>query len=274
MTVRDALRCPVCAGTFTFETRSWRCTSGHAFDVAREGYVNLLPVQYKHSREPGDTAESIAARRAFLDAGHYAPLRDALVQMLAPAENLVDIGCGEGYYTGALAAIAADVVGLDIAKTAVRLAARRHSGITWIVGSGARLPIADASIDTVCTLFTPLHPAEIARVLRQGGEMVLATPADAHLYALRSGLFERVEPHAPEKFRAAVEPSLAYVEQREIRYPLQLDRDAVNALLDMTPYAWKARLERRAAMQARDALETEAAFVLMRFRKKRTLPSP
>lgn len=274
MTLQHVLRCPICAGTFTYEARSWRCATGHAFDVAREGYVNLMPVQHKHSREPGDTPASIAARRAFLDAGHYAPLRDALVRMLPPAQDLVDIGCGEGYYTAALTAVAPNVAGIDIAKPAVRLAARRHPGITWIVGSGARLPIADASIDTVCTLFTPLHPAEIARVLRDDGEMVLATPAEAHLHALRAGLFERVEPHVPGKFRVAVEPWLEYVEQHEIRHPLQLDRAALNALLEMTPYAWKARPERRAAMQMQDGLETEAAFVLMRFRKTKALPVP
>lgn len=267
MTLGGALRCPICAGTFTFETRTWRCAGGHAFDVAREGYVNLLPVQHKHSREPGDTADSIAARRGFLEAGHYAPLRDALVQMLGPAQCLVDIGCGEGYYTAALRPLAPNVVGIDIAKPAVRMAARRHPGITWIVGSGARLPIADGSVDTVCTLFTPLHPAEIARVLRAQGELLIATPADAHLRALRAGLFERVEPHVPEKFRDVVEPSLAFVEHREVRYSLRLDQAAVSRLLEMTPYAWKARPERRAAVQAQGELETEAAFMLMRFRK-------
>ena len=227
-------------------------------------------MQHTHSREPGDTAQSLAARRAFLDAGHYAPLRAALVSMASHSNHVLDIGCGEGYYTAALRELASTVIGLDIAKPAVRMAARRHAGITWIVGSGARLPIADASLDLVCTLFTPLHPDEVARVLSDDGELILATPADAHLQALRAALFERVEPHAPEKFRDAFEPRLTCVEQREIRCALTLSAAEVTQLLEMTPYAWKARPERRAALQAGDGLETEAAFVLMRFRKRRT----
>jgi 23S rRNA (guanine745-N1)-methyltransferase len=280
MTGSEALRCPICTGALIFEPRTWRCTNGHAFDVAREGYVNLLPVQHKHSRAPGDTPESLAARRAFLDAGHYAPLREALVSMLPGGTRhleLLDVGCGEGYYTAALKSLASTVIGLDIAKPAVRLAAKRHPDITWIVGSGARLPIADASIDIVCSLFTPLHPAEMARVLRPGGDLILATPADSHLQALRAALFDQVEPHAPEKFRDAFEPMLSCVDRRDVRYALHLSAADVAKLIEMTPYAWKARPERRSALlQSQAGLETEAGFVLMRFRttKPSTMTAP
>ena len=126
----------------------------------------------------------------------------------------------------------------------------------------------------MCTLFTPLHPAETARVLRAEGDVILATPADAHLQSLRRALFERLEAHVPDKFRAAFEPALECVEAREIRYPLSLSAAQLTQLLEMTPYAWKARPERRAALQAQaEGLETEAAFVLMRFRKRKTRPS-
>ena len=269
--------CPLCGGAFTLAERAWRCVNGHAFDLAREGYVNLLPVQHKHSREPGDRPDSISARRAFLDGGFYLPLRDTLVAMLGSRSrqsNLLDIGCGEGFYTSALTGLASGVVGLDIAKPAVRMAARRYPGITWIVGSGARLPLADGSIDTVCSLFTPLHPDEIARVLQPQGELLIATPADTHLQALRAALFERVEPHEPEKFRRTFEPTLACVEAREVRYPLTLGALDLARLLEMTPYAWKAHPERRAALQAGGGLLTEAAFVLMRFRKSPAESSP
>ncbi|MGH8516615.1 MAG: methyltransferase, partial [Panacagrimonas sp.] len=134
-------------------------------------------------------------------------------------------------------------------------------------GSGARLPLADASIDTVCSLFTPLHPDEIARVMQPDGDLLIATPGDTHLQALRAALFERVEPHEPGKFRRAFEPALACVEEQEVRYPLTLSAVDLAHLLEMTPYAWKAHPERRAALQAGGGLSTEAAFVLMRFRK-------
>ncbi|TDU31279.1 23S rRNA m(1)G-745 methyltransferase [Panacagrimonas perspica] len=264
------LVCPLCAGPFDIQNGVWRCTAGHTFDVAREGYVNLLPAHHKHSKDPGDRPESLQARRAFLDAGHYAPLRAALVERLSALRptGLLDIGCGEGYYTAAMAAQASTTVGLDIAKPAIRLAAKRHSGITWVVGSGARLPVASESVDVICTLFTPLHEAEMARVLRPGGRVLMVTPDAAHLHDLRAALFDVVEPHEPEKFRKGFEPLFEFVDQQAVRYPLALSPRDVNLLLEMTPYAWKARPERRVELEAREAgLQTEAAFSMLEFTK-------
>ncbi len=262
--------CPLCASVFEHGAQTWTCAQGHGFDVAREGYVNLLPAQHKHSREPGDRPESLQARRAFLGAGHYAPLRDAMVEMLAPMQpaTLLDIGCGEGYYTGAMATRAVQTVGLDIAKPAIRLAAKRFRDVTWIVGSGARLPIASESIDVICTLFTPLHEAEMARVLRPGGRVLLVTPDAAHLHALRAALFDVVEPHEPDKFLAGFEPLFGLSAKRALRYALDLSPQDLKLLLTMTPYAWKARPERRVELEARSGLATEAAFSILQFTKR------
>ena len=261
------LICPVCRQPLLREPRRWLCASGHSFDIAREGYVNLLPVQHKHSREPGDRPEMVLARRAFLEAGHYAPLRDAIVAMLAPlsAGCLLDIGCGEGAYTRAFAAVAATVIGLDIAKPAVQLAAKRDKAITWIVGSGAILPVAETSVDVITSLFTPLHVGEMQRVLAPGGSVLIATPDADHLHSLRAGLFDEVRPHEPDKFIAEFAPAFRLAERAAVRVPLTLDGAALRQLLAMTPYVWKARPERRAALEAHEAFETEAAFVVMRF---------
>ena len=264
----SALRCPLCAGEFVFEPRSWVCAQGHRFDVAREGYINLLPVQHKHSRDPGDDAQMVIARREFLQARHYQPLRDAVLDLLAPlqARQLLDIGCGEGYYTDALTRVASDVVGLDIAKPAIRLAAKRFAGVTWLVGSGALLPLADASIDIVCNLFTQLHVAEMQRVLRPQGHVLVVTPAPDHLWRLREALFDEVRPHAPEKFLPGFETAFELQSQREVRVPLQLDQAGLRRLLQMTPYAWKAKPERRASLEGAASFETDAAFSLLLLR--------
>src|ERR1700739_588274 len=110
--------CPLCRQPLDRQSKVWRCVWHHSFDVARERSVNLLPVQHKHSREPGASAEMVTARREFLHAGHYEPLRGALLALLQPlgAHGLLDVGCGEGWYTSVLPRIAAEVVGLDIAK--------------------------------------------------------------------------------------------------------------------------------------------------------------
>ena len=126
--------CPLCHAPLTHSDKSYTCPQGHQFDMAKEGYVNLLPVQHKRSRDPGDSAEMMQARRAFLDAGHYLPLRETVAQMLndilpGSATVMLDIGCGEGYYTARFAQIAREkgalTFGLDVSKVAIRAAALR-----------------------------------------------------------------------------------------------------------------------------------------------------
>lgn len=266
----DGLLCPVCRAPLVTGERVWRCDVGHSFDVAREGYVNLLPVQHKRSREPGDEPGMVQARRAFLDAGHYQPLREALREVLRALrpERLLDVGCGEGYYTAAFEGLAPSVLGLDISRAAVRLAARRTRGVTWLVGTAAQLPLADASVDLLCQLFTPLHPPELARVLKPGGALILVTPSPDHLQALREQLFEQVEPHAPLKFRAGLDAAFEVAASSDLRFPLRLDQSALHHLLAMTPYAWRARPERRQAVAAMRSLQTEAAVTLTRFQRR------
>lgn len=270
---RLTLACPLCRAPLARAPKTWACPERHSFDVAREGYVNLLPVQQKASKSPGDSAESLAARRSFLGAGHYAPLRTAVTAMLAAldADTLIDIGCGEGWYTSAFPDAVREVIGIDIAKPAIRMAAKAYGlscpDITWLVGSGANLPVEDAAVDAVVCLFTQLHVDEIARVLKPGGHVVVVTPAPDHLAALRQRLFDALVEHQPDKFIAGFEPRFELTGREDVRTALSLDNTALRQLLAMTPYAWKAKPEKRAALEACPRLDTTAAFSLLRFRK-------
>lgn len=264
------LACPLCRHPLARDGRTWRCAQGHAFDTAREGYLNLLPVQHKKSRAPGDNDAMVRARREFLEAGHYAPLRDAVLAALRPlgARTLLDLGCGEGWYTRALAGVVPDVVALDIAKEAVRLAAKRDPRVTWLVASAAQLPLPDGAVDLACSLFSPLPAAELARVLVPGGHLLVATPAPRHLWSLRAALFEEVREHAPGKFVAELERAgFALHDTVDVAFPLALDNTALRQLLAMTPYAWRATPERRTLLEAQAHLDTEAAFTLLLFRR-------
>lgn len=265
-----ALSCPLCRLPLDRQPKTWRCASGHSFDVAREGYVNLLPVQHKNSLDPGDSAESLAARRDFLAAGHYGPLRDAVLRLLAPLQlrSLLDLGCGEGWYTRSFPEVAAEVVGLDIAKPAIQLAARRFKGITWLVASGAQLPVADGALDAISCLFTQLHVGEMHRALRAGGHVLVVTPAPTHLWSVRAQLFDEVRAHEPDKFLAGFEAQFDVVAREEVRAGLQLIQSTLKQLLAMTPYVWKARPEKRALLEQSETFETEAAFSLLLFRKR------
>ena len=192
-----ALACPLDGAPLQRQGGSLRCADGHCFDLAAQGYVNLLPVQNKRSRDPGDSKEMVAARRRFLEAGHYRPIAAAVAQAVladaAPGCALacLDAGCGEGYYLRQLAAAAAAearplaLAGLDISKWAVQAAAKRdlqdargqaganaQASTTWIVGSNAGLPVLPATLDRVLCMFGfPVYP-EFARVLRAGGVLL------------------------------------------------------------------------------------------------------
>ncbi len=153
----------------------------------------MLPVQHKGSRAPGDSAEMMQARREFLQAGHYQPLREKLPH----ADALLDIGCGEGIYTSALSALGAQVYGLDIAKNAIRLAAKRYPNVQFCVASSQRLPFADALLDAIVRIYAPCNKAELARVIKPGGVLLTVTPGAHHLKQFKALIYREVQLHAP-----------------------------------------------------------------------------
>ncbi len=199
--------CPLCHSPLQRRESAFVCPQGHQFDLAKEGYVNLLPVQHKRSRDPGDSAEMMQARRAFLDAGHYLPLREAvgvLLQARLPeqAAAMLDIGCGEGYYT------ARPLLRLPVTRAQKRLgwmspgprSARRQNvirSVTFCVASSHRLPFDDASMDAVIRIYAPCKAEELARVVKPGGWVVTVTPGPRHLMELKGLIYDEVRLHAP-----------------------------------------------------------------------------
>ena len=266
----NLLMCPVCRETLVLNERTWRCENGHSYDVAKQGYVNLHVVQHKHSKNPGDTPESVQARRAFLSAGHYAPLQQAVVKLIRDLriENLLDIGCGEGYYTDAMQHEVMQCVGVDIAKNAVQVAAKLNKDITWVVGTGATLPVQDQSIHLCTSLFSPIPEQEILRVLKEGAYLMVVTPGPQHLYAMREALFEEVKPHEPEKFVEQLSQNFALVQSQLVDADLEMNQHDLKNLIAMTPYAYKAKQERREKLEAETEFKLSAQYQIYLFQKK------
>lgn len=256
------LICPQCREPLTATERNWRCANGHSYDQARQGYLNLLLVQHKNSRQPGDTPTMLACRQAFLDAGHYQPVSDEINRLfaeLAP-RTLLDMGCGEGYYTHRLAAALPDtaVGGLDISKDAVLKACRRSRDIQWLVASSARLPVADASLDAALCVFSPWSWDECLRSLRPGGHVLLVGPDADHLLGLREKLYDSVHP-TPELIKQLPE-GLRIVNDQVLRYALDLKPADLASLIGMTPHGFRSRPERQQALLETGLPELEVAM--------------
>jgi 23S rRNA (guanine745-N1)-methyltransferase len=179
-----------CHLPLAFEERRVVCPRGHAFDIARSGYINLLQPQERRSRKPGDSAEAVAARRRFLDGGHAEPLLQGIRAMVPRrVGDILDAGCGEGYYLGSLGR----GCGVDISTAAVDLAARRYPQCQWIVANADRfIPYAEASFDVVLSITGRMNAPEFRRVLRHGGFLLVAVAAPDDLIELRGRGRDRV----------------------------------------------------------------------------------
>lgn len=268
-------QCPHCNHPLMLENQSWRCSNGHSFDRAKEGYVNLLPVQQKHSREPGDSAEMLGARRQFLEAGYYGPLAQAICAQLlqnAQGENpvLLDLGCGEGYYARRLAESGwspSNIYGVDIAKAGVRLAAKKLPQANFAVASSFHLPVADASVDALLRVFAPGPAEELVRVLKPGASLLDVAPGPDHLWSLKTRLYDTPQQHAAP----APVPGLELTSELRCVFPLNIaTNEAVRNFLAMTPFAWKGRSEARELLEQQDSLHLEADFVVRHFVKPAT----
>jgi len=172
------------------------CPRGHAFDIARSGYINLLQPQERRSKRPGDSVGAVAARRRFLDRGHAAPLLDKIGAMLPGQGEILDAGCGEGYYLGSLGR----GCGVDISTVAIDLAARRYPHCQWVVANADRfIPYAEAAFDVVLSITGRMHASEFGRVLRDDGCLLVAVAAPDDLIELRGRGRDRV-PRTIETF--------------------------------------------------------------------------
>jgi 23S rRNA (guanine745-N1)-methyltransferase len=260
------LRCPYCGGSLSRLARSLRCLDGHSFDIARQGYVSLLQTQIPAAA--GDTAAMIRARSEFLGLGHFAPvaavLGDAAATMAGtrattPAAGnigcVADLGAGTGYY---LASVLARLpvhsgLALDISKPALRAAARAHPRIGAIRCDAWRpLPVADAAADLILNVFAPRDVAELRRILRPSGRLLVVTPGPDHLSELIGPLgLLSVDERKDERLANKLGLHFDLVSKREIRRRMVLDRRAAGALAAMGPSAWHAEPDVMADLIAR-----------------------
>ena len=253
------LCCPLDGAAMQQQAQSWQCPHGHSFDVARQGYVNLLPVQHKKSRDPGDSKEMVAARKTFLDGGYYAPIATAIEQQFSThldessPLSLLDAGCGEGYYLQALCTALNTAereiiaTGLDISKWALRSCLQRNRQLNGIVASNRQVPLPDHSQHLLlCAFGFPVY-GEFARLLPPGGLYLQVDAGPDHLLEMREQLYPTLRRSDAPAIAPAIDSIGPLLSEQRLQFTTgELDRQQLEHLLMMTPHYHRAS---RAAQQ-------------------------
>jgi 23S rRNA (guanine745-N1)-methyltransferase len=261
--------CPLCNNSLSLDERTFRCVNNHCFDLAKEAYVNLLPVQFKHSKEPGDNKAMVNARRAFLEQEYYQPLINKVVDIYQKYGlnngNILDAGCGEGYYTHQHKTADNQVYGVDIAKEAVKKAAKKHQSCHFSVGTLSQLPFANDFFDWIFSVYAPILETEFTRVLNDKGFLLTVTPAKLHLTELKQKIYREAKEHNTE--RELIE-NLSLVHQENLTYSMTLKtgEDVLN-LLSMTPFAFKASEDVKQQLAASTNFTCQADFQIRLYQK-------
>ena len=279
------LQCPVCK-KLLLNADGYQCSNNHTFDVAREGYVNLLLAHKKHSKEPGDSPEMIQSRRRFLDLGHYNRISDGINEAIADtlvrpehdqAYRILDAGCGEGFYLKRLKEaltrrlgdnLPIDYYGVDISKFAVRQATKRDRTIDWFVASIIDLPFVPSSFDVVLSVFSPVQFPEFARVLHEAGMLVIVSPGPRHLNGLREIIYPVAREHGESALIERAKGLFMLSTATRVNYQIELTSSVeIMDLLAMTPYFWNIDLNTKAKVEKLDRLALDVDVNISVFKK-------
>lgn len=276
MNTTIGLSCPICGDKMYIKGNS--CTCGkHNYDISKEGYLNLV-----HNKSTaGDSKDMMVSRRNFLEGGFYQPISDSLNSLVGRLFNgaysltIADMGCGEGYYLDRLSQSLMDnsvyptSYGLDLSKTAIKLASQTHKNENWLVANLSKMPFLDGSVDCAISMFANLNDTETFRILKDDGYLILVRAGLHHLLELR----QIVYPKIIERYTKTQCPSgFTVVDEYTIKFNVDItDNQNVKNLLIMTPHYWKITSERRAMLYAMDSLSTTAEVEFYVLKK---LPTP
>ena len=256
------LACPIDGKPIVQTDKQFVCENGHTYDIARQGYVNLLPVHFKRSRQPGDSKAMIIARTQFLETGIYQPIADKLNEIVsAQIINdkdvcILDAGCGEGFYFDSLMKFLSDspsannisLIGLDISKDAIIHANKRTKQISWIVGTNRQPPLLDESVDIIICMFGFVSREGFEKILKPGGIIILLDPGDQHLKQLREIIYPVVNKQdTGDSKQIEIDGYILLRSEKLLFDEMISSNEQVNHLLIMTPHFYRASKEGRDA---------------------------
>lgn len=254
------LICPICENKLIKQEKIMTC-SRHHFDLAKEGYVNLLgPHQHNH----GDNKEMVQARTRFLNQGFYQPLLEKLVETIHDLSLdtnalIVDAGCGEGYYTKHMYDRKhQQMYGIDMSKQALKYAAKHDRQIQYILASMFHMPIKDHSISLILNIFAPFAEQEFRRILNEQGYVIRVIPGTKHLFEMKEILYEQPYENEITKY----DQELYCAKSEDVMFDMQLLQQDIINLVKMTPYFYKTKKERIEELMEQTSLHVKAHFII------------
>ncbi|MFJ7408363.1 MULTISPECIES: putative RNA methyltransferase [unclassified Lysinibacillus] len=230
--------CPICQESIqVYDQGRLTCSANHSFDIAKQGYVNMLT----HSVASKYSKDLFESRKAIIDSGLYDPLEEKIAELIGEAKTVLDTGCGEGSHLARILSQKQGIgIGIDIAKEGILAAARHYPEQIWCVGDLAKSPFAKTSFDIILNILSPANYEEFKRLLTSNGCVVKVVPQSGYLQQLRSQLYadSAKETYSNEQTVERFRESFSNVTVERITYTVPLASELVPALLEMTPMGW------------------------------------
>ncbi len=264
------LICPICSERIVKQDKSYICKNNHCFDIAKEGYVNLLTGKHKDGSLIGDNKDMALSRKQFLEKGYFDSLLNAITEYIkasGKAEGAIaDICCGEGYYGHKIRSeLNCELCGFDISKEMIRLASKRKNNITYFVANLARIPLESKSVDLAFHLFAPFHEKELSRILKDNGIIITVVSGENHLFELKELLYDT--PYKNDE-KPPLTESLKLAKKIKISDKVLLESaEDIDALFKMTPYYYHTSDKDKMKLADIKELSITTEFVIYIFSK-------
>lgn len=252
--------CPICKEELIKQEKMFKCINKHTFDIAKEGYLNL-----NHSTQKGgDSIESISARKRFLEKDYYLFLKEELIKLINEYKpnNLLDLACGEGYYTKDFPV--KDKIGIDLSKQGLKIASKKDKNTLYLLTSIFDLPIKDNDIDLITTIFAPLSDFEIKRVLKNNGYFIYVRPNKKHLIELKGLLYKEVIENEIKEIKI---DGLKLVNEYNIKQNRKINNGDLNDLFMMTPYFYKTSKQDSKIINQINDIDITFDFIISIYKK-------
>lgn len=252
------LICPKCHQSMIKKDNSYLCPNNHCYDIAKSKYINLLLNPDKATTNPGDSKESLLARKAYLNKGYYDGIARCVINTIKEYQStnlqILDLGCGEGYYTNKVKEALGSsntYYGLDISKEAMNMATRYTNDIYWLVGNSKNIPLDNQSMDFILALFTVVNQEELTRVLKEDGYIIHVTANPNHLVEIKELIYDEIKVKSDKYIRLdfPVTKSFNFIQEVHIN-----NREDALHLLMMTPHYYHIKKERRSVLDTLQSL--------------------